>query len=391
MAAEIVTFQPAQSLTPLYDAAVRALEQAKTSEECKGIADRTAALEYYARLVKDKIAEANLKELKMQAKRHLGVLLKEEKKSGKRAASPGRPKGGGKTRQGAGPSLKNNEKKTSEAPTISRQQAHEATKLADMPKAEFDAKVQAVKEATVNPPPRRPAPPVLTANQRQWEEWLDKIPSDFLMSYIPEYVTAEAICKAFRKVDIVLTVGGQDSGAQQDQIRKAEDERKQLQERIRQLEEEKRQLEERIKAPATRDVAAELGAMAPNEIGAVIFRLVTDYLPTDPRVRQEWGKSACRWINDIYGKLHGPQENPWKWRQKVHRLIKLPLGVDLGKPGSDEIGDNPTTASEADMARDLAPPRPAGELPKLAETVYPRFKPDKRQSGRRTNRAAFDD
>lgn len=358
MAAEIVQFQPQQSLTPLYDAALRALEQARTSEECKGIVDRAAALEYYARLVKDKVAEAQLKELKMQAKRHLGKLLKDEKATGERQSSPGRP-------------LKNNKKKTSEPPTISRQQAHEAEKLADMPKVDFDAKVQAVKEATLNPPPRRAAP-MPTPDQKQWDAWLDKIPGAYLLNYY--------------KCEFGISAAGDD-----DEIRKAAEERKQLQEQIRQLEEEKRQLEERVKAPAAKDIAAQFGAMTSSDRNGVMFRIVTDHMPADPRERQQWAKDACGWIQLIYSKLAGTRESPWKWRQKVHRLIKLPPGIDAGKQERDEIGDNPVTATEADLARQVAPPRPVQDLPKLDESPdYRRLAPPgsllKSDKGRRNGK-----
>jgi hypothetical protein len=59
-------------------------------------------------------------------------------------------------------------------------------------------------------------------------------------------------------------------------------------------------------------IAGAIADMPLDGVSAVMSRLVTDHLPTEPRRRQEWGRAACDWIGIIYGKLAGPRDNPWK-------------------------------------------------------------------------------
>lgn len=78
-----------------YDAARRALMEAKTVDEVKGILDRTEAMRAYGRQVKDKTMENDAKEIRWRAFRRLGEMIKAQK------ATIGLDKGGGDTSTGS--------------------------------------------------------------------------------------------------------------------------------------------------------------------------------------------------------------------------------------------------------------------------------------------------
>lgn len=81
-----------------YDAACRAVAEAKTVDEVKDIADKSDALRVYARQAKNRELEVDAAEIRMRAERRLGELLKAQKESvGLNAgrAGSGRPKIGG--------------------------------------------------------------------------------------------------------------------------------------------------------------------------------------------------------------------------------------------------------------------------------------------------------
>jgi hypothetical protein len=92
------------------------------------------------------------------------------------------------------------------------------------------------------------------------------------------------------------------------------DEHQRLIEQVAKLKAERRDLVVKLNA-AMNDpdsIAEALGAMPLDQVNTVMTRLVTDFMPADPRKRQEWSKIACTWIQNIYGKLAGPREAPWK-------------------------------------------------------------------------------
>ena len=64
-----------------YDAACRAIAEAKSLDEAKDIRDKSIAMAAYARQAKNKDLEADAVEIRMRAERRLGQMLGEHKRT----------------------------------------------------------------------------------------------------------------------------------------------------------------------------------------------------------------------------------------------------------------------------------------------------------------------
>ncbi len=117
-----------------YDAACRALAEAKSVDEVKGIHDKAAAQAAYARQAKNKDLEADAMEIRLRAKRRLGKLIEAQKET------VGLNKGGR-------PSKKPGAAVDPVAPTladvgIGKRLADESRKAAAVPKDDFENIIQ---------------------------------------------------------------------------------------------------------------------------------------------------------------------------------------------------------------------------------------------------------
>jgi hypothetical protein len=128
-----------------YDAACRAVAEAKSVDEAKDIHDLAVAMGVYARQAKNKTLEADAKEIRMRAKRRIDEIRRLQKKT------VGLAKGGGG---------KHGRKRVIEKPTLASQGigknlADEARKLGKLSDEQFE---QAVEEerAGVTAPKRKP-------------------------------------------------------------------------------------------------------------------------------------------------------------------------------------------------------------------------------------------
>jgi N6-adenosine-specific RNA methylase IME4 len=126
-------------LPALVEIARRALAQAKTVDEVKGVHDKAEALRVYGRLAKDHGLEADAAEVRLKAERKLGLMLVMEKEGGTLGPGRNRPKVNGAD----GEQLK---RVTLEEIDIDRKLSSRAQKVAAVPKHLFDQAVARVVE-----------------------------------------------------------------------------------------------------------------------------------------------------------------------------------------------------------------------------------------------------
>jgi N6-adenosine-specific RNA methylase IME4 len=117
-----------------YDAACRAVAEAKTVDEAKDIRDKAIAMQAYARQAKNKDLEADALEIRMRATRRIGAMMEEQKKTVGLASG----------REGKRKSLGLPEN-PSDRPTLSqgidKSLAHSARKLAALSEEAFERTV----------------------------------------------------------------------------------------------------------------------------------------------------------------------------------------------------------------------------------------------------------
>lgn len=145
------------SLPATYEAARQALAQCSEVDECKGWADKAAALASYARQSQDDQLERMAQRIRARAVRRAGELLKQV---------DGR--GGDYSKSEGSPTFARSD--AAREVGLSKHQQVQAVRVANVPEAEFEAQVDAPKPATLTQlaqqgiQRRQPAP--------QPQEWL---------------------------------------------------------------------------------------------------------------------------------------------------------------------------------------------------------------------------
>lgn len=129
-------------LPQTYEAAKLAIAECERVDECAEWADRMVALASYARQVEDKTMEEAATKIRCRAVRRCGELLKQIKKS-----QGGRPKTNGKL-VGAPPPVSRTQ--AARDAGLSKDQQMTATRVAAIPKAEFEAAIESGKAPTVS-------------------------------------------------------------------------------------------------------------------------------------------------------------------------------------------------------------------------------------------------
>jgi hypothetical protein len=120
-------------LPEMYERAKEALAACDRLDECKDWANKAEALASYARQAKDDELERCARQIRLRAMRRVGQLLKKY--------SAGRERGGRPRRNGIGTDTVS-QRQAARAAGLSKRQEATARRLADVPKAEFDAKVE---------------------------------------------------------------------------------------------------------------------------------------------------------------------------------------------------------------------------------------------------------
>lgn len=130
--------KPAQTALVRYDAACRALADAKSVDEVKDIRNKAEAMRAYARQAKNRGLEIDAAEIRMRAERRLGQLIEAQRTTvglAKGRAGPGRGKAGSPAGEAftAAPTL-------AEA-GVDKHLADRARKMAAVPEPQFEAAI----------------------------------------------------------------------------------------------------------------------------------------------------------------------------------------------------------------------------------------------------------
>jgi hypothetical protein len=150
-----------------YDAACRAVAEAKTVDEAKDIRDKAIAMQAYARQAKNRDLEADALEIRMRATRRLDQLRQAQK------ATVGLNEGGRPPKTGL---VENPVSPTLASQGIDKSLAHNARKLGALSEEDFERKVaegrsavssraQAILDGKVSP--RTTAPSLTSGTRRQ--------------------------------------------------------------------------------------------------------------------------------------------------------------------------------------------------------------------------------
>jgi hypothetical protein len=122
-----------------YDAACRAIAEAKSVDEVKGILDKAEALRAYARQAKNRTLEIDSAEIRIRAERRLGEMIVAQKETvglAKNRPGPGRGKAG----TPAAPALLDSPPTLAEA-GIDKKLSARAQKIAAVPEEKFEGMV----------------------------------------------------------------------------------------------------------------------------------------------------------------------------------------------------------------------------------------------------------
>jgi phage N-6-adenine-methyltransferase len=120
-----------------YDAACRALAEAKSVDEVKDILDKSVALKAYARQAKNKDMEADAAEIRIRAERRIGEMMEAQRKAGLLH------KGGRPSKK---PSLTEGEVFSLEEAGIERHLADRSRKAAKLEESDFEERLVSLRE-----------------------------------------------------------------------------------------------------------------------------------------------------------------------------------------------------------------------------------------------------
>jgi hypothetical protein len=123
-----------------YDAACRALAEARRVDEVKGIRDKAVAMQVYAKQAKDHTLIEDATEIRLRAERRAGELLREMEKN-KGTRGQGRPKIGGSSTRPPNDTTS----KLSDL-NINKSQSSRWQKLADLSEEDFEQAVTRARE-----------------------------------------------------------------------------------------------------------------------------------------------------------------------------------------------------------------------------------------------------
>ena len=133
----------AQPQLPLYEAACRALAEAKTVDEAKDVRDKAEAMRIYARQAKNRQLEIDAAEVRLRAERRLGEMLRDQKETvglNRGTAGKGRPRKGAAEEE-APNDLPEEQPLTLADAGIDKKLSARAQKLAAVPETKFDQMV----------------------------------------------------------------------------------------------------------------------------------------------------------------------------------------------------------------------------------------------------------